>query len=90
MLNSRDTLITYENQRIDLGNYTGRKIDRLFEDAVIDSGKVILNKSLLFKNCVLMGRGFRDLKLNRLIIQNSSSESKENCDEKANQVQQVC
>jgi hypothetical protein len=64
LINSPDTLIAYQNTTIDLGNYTLRKIDRLFSNAIIDSGFLVLNKSLAFYNCRISGKGLTELKLN--------------------------
>lgn len=69
LISSPDTLFIYRNADIDLGNYTLRKIDRLFSDANIDSGSVILNKSLEFHNCSIRGRGLSDLKMKRIVFQ---------------------
>lgn len=68
LINSPDSLITYQNTSIDLGNYTLRKIDRLFTNATIDSGFLIINKSLAFNNCRISGKGLADLKVNNIIF----------------------
>lgn len=68
LINSPDTLITYQNTSIDLGHYTLRKIDRLFTNATIDSGFLIINKSLAFNNCRISGKGLADLKVNSIIF----------------------
>ena len=70
LINSSDTLLIYENLTIDLGNFSIRKIERLYPEAKIDSGIIILNKSLEFNNCVFSGKGFSNLKLNNLVFNN--------------------
>ena len=69
LINTPDTLLVLSNATVDLGNYTLRKIDRLFPTANIDSGSLILNKSLVFNNCTIRGKGLSDLSLNRVIFQ---------------------
>jgi hypothetical protein len=75
LINTDDTLIVYNHNTIDLGNFTLRKIDRLFERAIIDSGSLVLNKSLEFNNCVITGKGFYDLKMARISFNNCEIQS---------------
>ena len=70
LINGSDSLITYNNETIDLGNYSLRKIDRLFAQANIDSGFLILNKSLAFYNCRITGKGLSDLNINSITFEN--------------------
>jgi hypothetical protein len=70
LINSPDSLIAYHNKSIDLGSYTLRKIDRLFANANIDSGLLILNKSLEFYNCHISGKGLSDLNINSITFEN--------------------
>lgn len=70
LINGPDSLIAYYNTSIDLGNYSLRKIDRLFAQANIDSGLLILNKSLKFYNCHITGKGLADLSLNNITFEN--------------------
>lgn len=75
LLTSDKSTIIVSDKLVDLGNYTARKVDRLFPGVVIDSGKVVLNKSLEFENCQFTGRGFRDLRINQLVLKNSNISS---------------
>jgi len=75
LINTPDTLVVLTNQSIDLGNYTIRKIDRLFAQANIDSGSLIINKSLEFHNCLISGKGLNDLKMKRILFNNCSISS---------------
>ena len=68
LINGDDTLLVYQNQTVNLGNYTLRKIDRLFDHARIDSGSLVLNKSLEFRNCIITGKGLSDLKMKRILF----------------------
>ena len=70
LINAPDSLIIYNNESIDLGNYPLRKIDRLFTQANIDSGFLVLNKSLVFKNCRISGKGLSDLNINSISFEN--------------------
>ena len=75
LINSPDSLIAYHNESIDLGSYTLRKIDRLFANANIDSGLLVLNKSLEFYNCRISGKGLSDLNINSITFENCSISS---------------
>lgn len=68
LINSKDSLIVYNNEVINLGNYSIQKIDRVFKNAKIDSGILQLNKSIEFHNCTITGKGLSNLKLNRVIF----------------------
>ena len=70
LINSSDSVITFNNEEIELGHYSLRRIDRLFTEANIDSGSLILNKSLEFVNCRVKGKGLSDLKINNIIFDN--------------------
>jgi hypothetical protein len=70
LINGSDSLLIYENLSVDLGSFSIRKIERLYPNAKIDSGILVLNKSLEFRNCVFRGRGFSNIKLNNLVFNN--------------------
>ena len=76
LINGPDSLIVYRNTSIDLGNYSLRKIDRLFAQANIDAGFLILNKSLEFHNCRISGKGLTDLKLISIIFKDCIKDKK--------------
>ena len=70
LINTSEETLVYNNKTINLGNFTLRKIDRLFEQANIDSGSLIINKTLEFNNCVITGKGLYDLKMHRISFNN--------------------
>ena len=71
LLTEPDTLIVIENKQVDLGNYSARKIQERFPDVSSAGDKIIIDKSLTFRNCEFTGRGFRDFQLKNLTFENS-------------------
>jgi hypothetical protein len=70
LINGSETVVRFRNQSIDLGNYSLRKIDRLFANAKIDSGSLIINKRLEFHNCTITGKGLYNLKIEQILFNN--------------------
>jgi hypothetical protein len=70
LINGKSNTVRFSNQTIDLGNFSLRKIDRFFKNAEIDSGRLILNKSIEFHNCRILGKGFSDLKIANILLNN--------------------
>lgn len=70
LINGKSSTVRYTNKTIDLGNYSLRKIDRYFKNAKIDSGQLVLKKSIEFHNCKILGKGFSDLKITNILLNN--------------------
>ncbi len=70
LINSPDQLLTFTGKTISLGSFSLRKIDRLYPNAQIDSGMLVLNKSLAFRNCTIIGKGLSNLKMKDITFTN--------------------
>ena len=70
LINNSDSLVSFNNEVIELGHMSLRGIDRLFSEANIDSGSLIINKNLEFINCQIVGKGLSDLKIKNIIFDN--------------------
>jgi len=68
LINSSDTLLIFNNRSVNLGNFSIRKIERLYPNAKIDSGILVLNKSLEFRGCNISGRGLSNLKMSNIVF----------------------
>jgi hypothetical protein len=68
LINNPDTLLIYSDKKINLGNMSIRKMERLYPNALIDSGMLVLDKSLEFRNCYVTGSSLSNLKINRLVF----------------------
>lgn len=66
LINNPDTLLIYRDRKISLGRFSTRKIERLYPNASIDSGMLILNKSLEFHHCTITGKGISNIKMKRV------------------------
>ena len=75
LINSAPENIRVKDKTIDFGLFSIRKIGRIFPDAKIDSGKLILDKTLVFENCKLLGKGFSNIDITNLIFINCEIES---------------
>lgn len=68
LLHKSSQTIRVTNKTIDFGLFSVRKIGRIFPDARIDSGKLILDKTLVFENCVILGKGLSNIEITNLIF----------------------
>ena len=75
LINSPDSVIVYEDEVINLWNFSLRKIDRLFSEAKIDSGLLIIDKSIEFHNCTIYGKGLTDLTIKRVLFNKCNTAS---------------
>jgi hypothetical protein len=75
LIHSAPQTIRVRNKTIDFGVFSIRKIGRLFPDAKIDSGKLILDKNLVFENCRLLGKGISNIDITNLALINCEIES---------------
>ena len=70
LIHSAPQTIRVRNKTIDFGLFSLRKIGRVFPDAKIDSGKLILDKNLVFENCRLTGKGISNLDITNIAFIN--------------------
>lgn len=75
LINGKSATVRFSNVTIDLGNFSLRKIDRYFKNAEIDSGRLILNKSIELHNCKILGKGFSDLEITNILLNNCEYET---------------
>lgn len=68
LIHSAPQTIRVRNKAIDFGYFSVRKIERLFPDARIDSGRLILDKNLIFENCKIEGKGISNIAVTNLVF----------------------
>lgn len=66
LIHSAPQSLRISNKTIDFGLFSVRKIGRLFPDARIDSGRLIIDKNLIFENCRIEGKGVSNIEVTNL------------------------
>lgn len=73
---SESDLVIIEYRKLQLGRYPFNKnyVIQNYKNATYDSGRLVINKSLIIENCTLFDVWFDDFIINGIVIQNSKIE----------------
>ncbi len=70
LINGAGSKVVYRNQTIRLDRVSREKIKRQFPNVRVNSGRLVINKSLELINCTITGSGLSGLALNNITFKN--------------------